>query len=150
MDTPDPKWPGQANIAINFQILFYAGAERSIASGDDGAGERSRSCSGVDPDYINPLNSIPEPFLIDIPARTALLGKRNDSSESMYEYGAREGVPRLLRLFEKYKMKPTWNVNTDAFKLAPGSAKKIVESGAEVSCAGKRFIVSCSLRPKDF
>jgi hypothetical protein len=41
MDTPDPKWPGQANIAINFQILFYAGAERSIASGDDGAGESS-------------------------------------------------------------------------------------------------------------
>ena len=38
---------------------------------------------------------------IEIPAKTAPAKARNESNEMMYEFGAREGVPRLLNLFNK-------------------------------------------------
>lgn len=32
---PDPHWPGQARIAININLNFEAGGERSLLEGDD-------------------------------------------------------------------------------------------------------------------
>lgn len=35
---------------------------------------------------------------------------RFDMLEGQYEYGGRQGVPRLLALFMKYDLKVTWNI----------------------------------------
>ena len=32
---PHPRWPGDARIAINFNLNFEAGGERSLLEGDD-------------------------------------------------------------------------------------------------------------------
>ncbi|KAK4694620.1 allantoinase, partial [Phenoliferia sp. Uapishka_3] len=126
MDSPDPQWPGGANIAVSFVINYSAGAELSLLHGDTEG----------------------ETHLTEIPARAKLLGKRFDMIEGQYEYGAREGVPRLLRLFEEYGMKCTWNVSTLALEQAPYWAKALVESGSEISCAGKRYLDYANVAPE--
>ena len=35
---------------------------------------------------------------------------RVEASENMYEFGGREGFPRIMKLFKKYNLPVTWNV----------------------------------------
>lgn len=46
----------------------------------------------------------------------------------------------LLSGGRRYGLKYTWNINTQALEKAPYWAKHIVNSGAELSCASKRYI----------
>ncbi|WVQ83402.1 hypothetical protein IAT38_005543 [Cryptococcus sp. DSM 104549] len=115
-NTPDPKWPGGAKICVSFVIQYTMGAEESIPEGD----------------------SISSAYLLEIP-KTAPRPSRNEITESMYEFGAREGVPRLLTLFKKYNMPTTWNIYTRALQQAPYWIKPILDSGAEMSLGGHRF-----------
>ena len=65
----DPKWPGNARIAINFNLNFEAGGERSILEGD----------------------SQSETILTDIGC-PAYPGRRYLLVESVFEYGPRVGI----------------------------------------------------------
>ena len=78
-NTPDPQWPGGAKIAISIVVNYNMGSEQSPELGD----------------------AAPESMLLDIPRRGAAKGPRNDINESAYEFGGRQGVPRLLNLFKK-------------------------------------------------
>ena len=75
---PDPHWPGNARIAVQFVINYEEGAERSVELGDD----------------------MSEAFLSEMvgaqshPARAMAM-------ESLYEYGSRAGFWRLWRLFTR-------------------------------------------------
>src|SRR6516165_12504964 len=79
---PDPQWPGSARIAVNINLNFEGGGERSIMDGD-GVSE------GV-------LNDIGQP---------SLPGLRSPMVESVFEYGSRAGGWRLLRLFRNSGIK---------------------------------------------
>jgi hypothetical protein len=76
---PDPQWPGAARIAVNINLNFEGGGERSVMDGD-GVSE------GV-------LNDIGMP---------SLPGVRSPIVESVFEYGSRVGGWRLLRLFRRF------------------------------------------------
>ncbi|KAM0747463.1 glycoside hydrolase/deacetylase [Meredithblackwellia eburnea MCA 4105] len=125
-NTPDPKWPAGAKVAVVFAINYNIGAESSPVNGDK---------------YV-------ETSLLEI-GHTVNDPDRFEMVEGQYEYGGRNGVPRLLSLFKKYNIKTTWNISTHAFTLAPYWAKKLAESGHELSCASKRYIDYFEMDPKE-
>ncbi|WVW79353.1 hypothetical protein I302_101321 [Kwoniella bestiolae CBS 10118] len=116
-DQPDPQWPGGGKICVSFVVQYYMGAELNVLEGDP------TFCA----EYV------------EIPAKAPPTGIRNESNEMMYEYGAREGVPRLLEIFNKYKIPVTWNIFTRALEKAPYWVKPILDSAAELSCGGHRY-----------
>ena len=73
---PDPKWPGNARIAVQFVLNYEEGGENCILHGDDAS----------------------ESFLSEIIGAAPIPDARHISMESIYEYGSRTGVWRVLRL----------------------------------------------------
>ncbi|KAK8861207.1 hypothetical protein IAR55_002026 [Kwoniella newhampshirensis] len=125
-NTPNPQWPGGAKICVSFIIHYNMGAEESVEEGDP------LSCG----------------HLLEIP-KNAPKPSRNENVEMIYEFGGREGVPRLLKLFNKYKAPVTWNIYTRALEKSPYWIKPIVESGAEMSLGGHRYRDHFYLDPKE-
>jgi Predicted xylanase/chitin deacetylase len=78
---PHAQWPGGARIAVQFVLNYEEGGENAVLHGDAGS-EQFLS------EMFNPA-SYPE---------------RHMSMEGIYEYGARAGVWRILREFEKRKL----------------------------------------------
>jgi peptidoglycan/xylan/chitin deacetylase (PgdA/CDA1 family) len=74
---PDPRWPGEARLAVQFVINYEEGGENCILHGDAGS----------------------EAFLSEIIGAAPLAGARNMNMESIYEYGSRAGFWRLHRAF---------------------------------------------------
>ena len=69
---------------------------------------------------------------------------------SFYEYGAVEGVPRLLDLFDKHEIKMTSFMIGDAVRRHPGVAAAIVERGHEAGAHGRRWARQYQLpRPQE-
>ena len=76
---PHPHWPGDARIALSFVLNYEEGGERCVLHGDKES----------------------EAFLSEMVAAQPLQGVRHMSMESLYEYGSRAGVWRLLKLFKR-------------------------------------------------
>src|ERR1700716_2213863 len=76
---PDPRWPGDARIAVQFVVNFEEGGENNIRHGDRAS----------------------EAFLSDVLRVQLWPGQRHANIESMYEYGSRAGFWRLWRIFER-------------------------------------------------
>ncbi|GGB42779.1 hypothetical protein GCM10011316_13360 [Roseibium aquae] len=74
---PDPHWPGEARIAVQFVLNYEEGGENNILHGDPAS----------------------EAFLSEIVGAQAWPGQRHWNMESIYEYGSRAGFWRLWRLF---------------------------------------------------
>ena len=114
---PHAQWPGGARIAVQFVLNFEEGGENSVLHGDAGS----------------------EQFLSELfnpPAYPA----RHLSMESIYEYGSRVGVWRLLREFEKRSLPLTVFGVGMALQRCPEVAAAFVELGHEVACHGWRWI----------
>ena len=79
-ESSHPNWPNKAKIAVQFVLNYEEGGENSILHGDDAS----------------------ETFLSEIIGAKAYQGARHMSMESLYEYGSRSGVWRILRLFEEF------------------------------------------------
>ena len=75
-----PKWPNNARIALQFVLNYEEGGENCILHGDKTS----------------------ESFLSEIVGAKAYDGVRHMSMESLYEYGSRVGVWRILRLFKEF------------------------------------------------
>src|ERR1700749_1016119 len=82
---PDPQWPGGARVALSFVINWEEGGEANILHGDAGS----------------------EFFIQDAIGAEPWPGARNPNVESMFEYGSRAGVWRLLRLFHRFSVPVT-------------------------------------------
>ena len=78
---PHAQWPGKARIAVQFVLNYEEGGENSVLHGDAGS----------------------EQFLSEM-FNPASFPDRHLSMESIYEYGSRAGVWRLLREFENRKL----------------------------------------------
>ncbi len=115
---PDPQWPGGARVALQFVLNVEEGAERTILNGDCGS----------------------ENYLPEIPGTGQVLGLRNYSAESLYDFGARVGFWRLLRLFEERRLPLTAFAAGRALELNPEAGAALAALGHEVAGHGYRWI----------
>jgi putative urate catabolism protein len=114
---PDARWPGGARIALQFVLNYEEGGENCVLHGDAGS-ERFLS------------------EMFDPPSFAA----RHLSMESIYEYGARAGVWRVLREFETRGLPLTVFGVAMALQRNPEVASAFVELGHEIACHGLRWI----------
>ena len=116
--TPDPAWPGNARIAVQFVINFEEGGENTILHGDPTS----------------------ESILTEFGFATPRVGQRYLPVESMYEYGSRAGFWRLHRLFTERQVPVTVFGVGMALERNPGPVAAMVEAGWEVASHGYRWI----------
>ncbi len=60
-------------------------------------------------------------------------------TNSFFDYGVREGIPRLLDLFDKHGIKTTSFMVAQAVERAPQLAREIVERGHEAAAHGVQW-----------
>jgi allantoinase len=65
---------------------------------------------------------------------------RHMSMESLYEYGARAGLWRVLRAFERQRLPLTIFAVATAVRRNPEAAAAFKELGHEIACHGLRWI----------
>lgn len=66
-----------------------------------------------------------------------------------YEYGIKEGIPRLLSVFERRKVKVTSHMVGKAVDLHPALAREIVERGHEAAAHGQTWTPQVSMSPAE-
>jgi len=115
---PDANWPGSAQLALQFVINYEEGGENSIVHGDAGS----------------------EAFLSEIVGAESWPGQRHPSMESIYEYGSRVGVWRLLKLFKQKQLPLTVFAVGMALERDPAVADMALEHGHEICSHGYRWI----------
>ena len=115
---PDPKWPDGARLAVNFVLNYEEGAENTILNGDEHS----------------------EIFIHEVPAAAPLVGRRNVNTESSYDYGARAGVWRILRIFENAGVPLTVFAVGHALAANPDVGRAFAALGHEVASHHWRWI----------
>lgn len=114
---PAANWPGQARLALQFVLNFEEGGENCVLHGDDHS----------------------EIFLSDIIGAQPY-PDRHMSMESLYEYGSRVGVWRILKEFRRRNLPLTVFGVTMALQRSPEVVKAFLEDGHEIACHGLRWI----------
>ena len=114
---PHAQWPGQARIAVQFVLNYEEGGENAVLHGDAGS----------------------EQFLSEM-ANPPAYADRHLSMESIYEYGSRAGVWRLLREFEQRALPLTVFGVAMALERNPALTHALVEMNHEIACHGWRWI----------
>jgi peptidoglycan/xylan/chitin deacetylase (PgdA/CDA1 family) len=69
------------------------------------------------------------------------------AQNSFYDYGVREGIPRMLDLFDKHEVKVTSFMIGEAVDKAPELAREIVRRGHEAAGHGRRWANQYRLPP---
>jgi len=115
---PHPRWPQDARIALQFVINYEEGGENCILHGDAHS----------------------ESFLSETVGAQPLMGVRNVNMESVYDYGARVGVWRLLDLFARNAIPITCYAVAMAAQRHPDVIKAMVAGGHEIASHGLRWI----------
>lgn len=109
------KWPGGARLALNIVVNYEEGSERSFDNHDgvnEGLGELPR---GVESGY------------------------RDLATESVYEYGSRAGIHRIMRILDEFAVPATFFAAALALERNPQVCSWIQESGHEVCGHGYRW-----------
>jgi len=122
---PNPQWPGGARVAVQFVLNYEEGAENNVLHGDKGS----------------------EQFLSEI-VGAASFPARHMSMESIYEYGSRVGVWRILKEFERRKLPLTVFGVAMALERNPEVTAAFVELGHEIASHGLRWIHYQNFTPK--
>lgn len=114
---PFADWPGQARLAVQFVLNYEEGGENCVLHGDEAS----------------------EQFLSEI-IGAAAYPDRHLSMESIYEYGSRAGVWRILKEFERRGLPLTVFGVGMALERNPEVARAAVELGHEIAAHGYRWI----------
>ena len=114
---PHARWPGGARIALQFVLNYEEGGENCVLHGDPAS----------------------ETFLSEIIGAQAF-PMRHMSMESLYEYGSRAGLWRVLRLFEARGLPLTVFGVAMALQRHPEAVSAFRELGHEIACHGLRWI----------
>lgn len=112
---PPVRWPGGARVALNIVVNYEEGSEYSVVAGD-GRNET--------------LGELPH----HIPAPT-----RDLRAESVFEYGSRAGIWRLLRIFDEFGVGSTFFASAVALERNLELAAAVREAGHEVAGHGWRW-----------
>ena len=115
---PDPKWPGQARIAVQFVVNFEEGGENNILHGDRAS----------------------EAFLSDVLGAQPWPGQRHPNIESMFEYGSRAGFWRLWRMFTERNMPATVFGVATALQRNPEVVAAMKEAGWDIASHSLKWI----------
>jgi allantoinase len=114
---PRAGWPDGARVAVQFVLNYEEGGENSVLHGDAGS----------------------EQFLSEIIGAQSYPA-RHLSMESIFEYGSRVGVWRILREFERRKLPLTVFGISMALERNPELTAAFVALGHEIACHGWRWI----------
>jgi putative urate catabolism protein len=117
-DPPDPRWPGNARVAVQFVVNFEEGGENNILHGDKAS----------------------EAFLADVLGAQPWPGLRHMNVESMFEYGSRAGFWRLWRIFAARKIPATVFGVAIALARNPQIVAAMRESGWDIASHGLKWI----------
>jgi putative urate catabolism protein len=115
---PDPKWPGGANVAVQFVVNYEEGGENNILHGDAAS----------------------EAFLSEIVGAQPWPGMRHANMESIYEYGSRAGFWRLWRMFTGRKVSVTVYGVATALARNPEAVAAMQEADWEIASHGLKWI----------
>lgn len=114
---PTVRWPDNARIAVQFVLNYEEGGENCILHGDPHA----------------------ETFLSEI-AGAEPYRDRHMSMESLYEYGSRVGIWRILDEFQRRNLPLTVFGVATALQRNPDVAQAITEEGHDIVCHGLKWI----------
>jgi len=116
-DVPHAQWPNRARVAVQFVLNYEEGGEN------------------------NPLHGDPtsETFLSELVTAQAY-ENRHMTMESMYEYGSRAGVWRILREFESRGLPMTIFAVGMALQRYPELLDTFMKNGYEIANHGLRWI----------
>jgi putative urate catabolism protein len=114
---PQAQWPDGARVALQFVLNYEEGGENSVLHGDAGS----------------------EAFLSEIIGATSFPA-RHMSMESIYEYGSRVGVWRILDLFRRHQVPLTVYGIAMALERHPAVVEAFLKSGHEIASHGWRWI----------
>lgn len=115
---PHAAWPNDARIALSFVLNYEEGGERCVLHGDKES----------------------EAFLSEMPSAVSFDGQRHMSMESIYEYGSRAGVWRLLDTFQKRDIPLTIFGVATALERHPDLARAFVDAGYEICSHALKWI----------
>jgi peptidoglycan/xylan/chitin deacetylase (PgdA/CDA1 family) len=113
-DPPVVPWPTGARLAVQVSVNYEEGAEHSLLEGP------TRETMGEVPSPVPP-------------------DRRDLYNESMFEYGSRAGVWRLLRTLGQYDVPATWWTCALALERNPAVAGAAVAAGHEIAGHGYRW-----------
>ena len=116
-DVPHAQWPRGARIAVQFVLNYEEGGENNVLHGDPTS----------------------ETFLSELVTAQAY-ENRHMTMDSMYEYGSRAGVWRILREFERRKLPLTVFGVAMALERYPELTQAFMELGHEIACHGFKWI----------
>ncbi len=117
---PDVRWPNGARIAVSFVVHYQEGAEQTPLDGDAHA---ELGTSPIEPSRRG----------------------RDLGVESLYEYGTRRGIWRLLGIFDRTGVKATFFCCGRALERNRVAAREIARLGHEVGGHGYRWIAYQSM-----
>lgn len=112
---PNPHWPNNARLALNIILNYEEGAEASVPDGDD----------------------FTEIGLTEV-SSTNIQG-RDLAAESMFEYGSRVGVWRLLRILQERDVPATVFACARALERNPQVCAEFVNAGYDFCSHGLRW-----------
>jgi putative urate catabolism protein len=115
---PQPRWPGEANLAVQFVINYEEGGENCILHGDKAS----------------------EAFLSEIVGAEPWPDQRHMNMESIYEFGSRAGFWRLWRLFSERKFPITVFGVATAMARNPDAVAAMREARWEIASHGLKWI----------
>ena len=100
---PQVRWPDGSRLALNFVINYEEGSELTPANGDAGRERMSEAMYATEP------------------------GDRELIQESVYEYGSRVGVWRVIRQLEEYGVTATVYASAVALERNEQVTRSLVE-----------------------
>lgn len=112
---PNPAWPDSARVALNIVLNYEEGSEPSVPDGYGGS----------------------ETGLIDA---SGGMQTRDLAAESMFEYGSRVGIWRLLRILRERAVPATVFACSVALERNPELVAAIGEAKLDICCHGRRWI----------
>ena len=116
--TPNPKWPNEASIAVQFVINYEEGGESCILHGDEES----------------------EKFLSEIIDAKAWPNQRHMNMESIYEYGSRSGFWRLYRIFTESNIPVTVYGVATALARSPEQVNAMKNANWEIASHGLKWL----------
>ncbi|HEX6393656.1 MAG TPA: allantoinase PuuE [Acidimicrobiales bacterium] len=115
---PDAQWPEGARLAVNVVVNWEEGGENNVLHGDAASEAAFQDVIGAEP----------------------WPGMRHPNVESMFEYGSRAGVWRLLRILSDVGVKATMFAVGMAVERSPGVVSRMADMGHEICSHGYRWI----------
>ncbi|MGI9186548.1 MAG: polysaccharide deacetylase family protein, partial [Gaiellales bacterium] len=112
---PQANWPGGARVAVSFVLNYEEGAERTPLNGDP----------------------VSETFLHEIMGEAR--PTRDYGTETIYEFGSKVGVWRVLDAFDEVQLPMTMFACGQAVELNPAPVTAAAQAGHEICSHGYRW-----------